>query len=102
MRSDDDLIEQIKRLGQHQALQAALQSRLPGMSESGSAGGGKVTVKLDGRGELQSVKIDPSLLDPKHGDELETLIVGAARLARGRIDKMIELELQKPAGDSDQ
>ena len=97
MRSDDDLIEQIKRLGQQQTRLAALQSKLSAMSESGTAGGGKVTVKIDGRGELLSVGIDPSLLDPVHKAELEAMIVGAIRLARSRIDTMIELEMQRLA-----
>ena len=98
MRSDDDLIEQIKRLGQQQAQLAALQSKLPGMNESGTAGGGKVAVKINGRGELLSLSIDPSLLDPAHKDELEAMILGATRLARSRIDTMIEFEMQRMAG----
>jgi DNA-binding YbaB/EbfC family protein len=98
VRSDDDLIEQIKRPGQQQARLTALQSKLPGMSQSGTAGGGKVAVKINGRGELLSVSIDPSLLDPACKTELETTILGAMRLARSRIDAMIELETQRLAG----
>ncbi len=96
MRSDDDLVEQIRRIAQQQARQLALQEKLPTMVQSGSAGGGKVSVKINGRGELLDISIDPSLLDPQQGAELAAMIVGAARLARSRIDKTIALEMSKP------
>jgi DNA-binding protein YbaB len=100
MQSDDDLLERIKRVGEHQARIVALQARLPSLVESGTAAGGKVSVKVNGRGELLAVAIDPSLLDKEHGTELEALILSAARLARTRIDQRIDLELGKPPNPS--
>jgi DNA-binding YbaB/EbfC family protein len=97
MQDDDDLLERIRRVGLHQARLVALQAKLPSMVETGTAAGGKVAVKVNGRGELLAVEIDPTLLDPSQGAELEALILSAARLARTRVDQSIDQELGKPA-----
>lgn len=77
-------------MAQLQARQAALQTSLPALVETGTAAGGQVNVKINGRGELLSVGIDPALMVASRREELEALIVAAARLARTRIDQAIE------------
>jgi DNA-binding YbaB/EbfC family protein len=52
----------------------------------GTAGGGAVTVKVNGRLEIQSVRIDPKVLADRDTELLEDLIAAAANsgLAKAR------------------
>lgn len=45
----------------------------------GEAGGGKVKVKVNGHQEIQSVTIDPSLIDASQAEMLEDLVLTAVR-----------------------
>jgi len=51
----------------------------------GIAGGGKVRVTMTGAGEVTSVRIDPSVVDPNEVDLLEDLILAALRDAATRV-----------------
>jgi DNA-binding YbaB/EbfC family protein len=50
--------------------------------ESLSVSRGPVTVTVNGLGEIQAVKIDPSAVDPSDVEMLEDLIVSASRDSR--------------------
>lgn len=71
---------------QMQGRLAAMQTELAGRTVTGSAGGGMVTVTADGRGQVRTIKVDPTLLA---GDVemLEELVLAAVS------------EVQKKAGD---
>ena len=51
----------------------------------GSAGGGKVTVAVNGSFEFQSVSIDAGVVDPADVDMLEDLVLAALRDAAAKI-----------------
>ena len=51
-----------------------------------AAGGGLVTVKLNGLGELLDVTIAPAACDPEDTESLSALIVAAFRSARQQVD----------------
>lgn len=53
------------------------QARLAETHVEGTAGGGMVTVTANGNGEVQSVKIDPAVINPDDGDMLEDLVTAA-------------------------
>jgi len=59
----------------------------------GSAGGGKVKVLMTGTGEVTSVRIDPSVVDPAEVDLLEDLVVAALRDAANRVAELAEQRL---------
>jgi DNA-binding YbaB/EbfC family protein len=48
---------------------------------SGTAGGGVVTAVVRGTGELESVRLDPSVLDPSDPEMVGDLVVAAVNLA---------------------
>jgi DNA-binding YbaB/EbfC family protein len=48
---------------------------------SGSAGGGMVTAVALGTGELESVRLDPSVLDPADPEMVGDLVVAAVNVA---------------------
>ena len=48
---------------------------------TGTAGGGMVTAVVRGSGELESVRVDPSVLDPSDPDMVGDLVVAAVNVA---------------------
>ena len=54
----------------------------------GSASGGLVKVEINGAFEMQSVKIDPSVVDPEDVEMIEDLIVAAYNDARNKAEEM--------------
>ena len=75
---------------QAQAMQQKLQdaqAELEHVEVEGTAGGGAVTVKVSGKGELKAINIDSSLMNPDEKEILEDLIVAAMNDARGKADR---------------
>jgi DNA-binding YbaB/EbfC family protein len=58
---------------------AEAQAELADAVVEGSAGGGLVSATVSGTGELLSVTIDPSAIDPQDAETLQDLIVAAVR-----------------------
>jgi len=75
-----------------QAKMAEMQEKLAEMEVSGSAGADMVKVTLNGKGELRSVSIEPSLLKPDEGEILEDLIVAAHNDAKARLESRVQEE----------
>jgi nucleoid-associated protein EbfC len=57
----------------------AAQEELAAAEVTGSAGGGLVTATVTGSGELRSMTIDPSVVDPDDVETLQDLVVAAVR-----------------------
>ena len=57
----------------------AAQEELAAAEVTGSAGGGLVTATVTGSGELRSVIIDPTVVDPEDVETLQDLVVAAVR-----------------------
>jgi nucleoid-associated protein EbfC len=70
------LMKQAQKM-QQQLLQA--QEQLAQTEVEGTAGGGLVTARVTGSGEVLSVKIDPKAVDPDDVESLEDLVVAAIR-----------------------
>ena|SRR6266568_631632 len=58
----------------------------------GSAGGGAVTIEMNGHHEVKSVKIDPEALDPEDVETLQDMMLTAFNQA---LEKAQELANQK-------
>ena len=74
---------------QAQAMQTKMtqmQEELAEMNVEGQSGGGMVKVTMNGKGELASIKIDPSLMKVEDQEMLEDLIVAATNDARHKLD----------------
>jgi DNA-binding YbaB/EbfC family protein len=70
------LMKQAQKM--QQQLQDA-QAELADAQIQGSAGGGLVSATVTGNGELLSVTIDPSAVDPADVETLQDLVVAAVR-----------------------
>ena len=76
------LLKQAQRM-QSQMVKA--QEELAKQEIEGSAGGGMVTLKLNGSGELQSLKIKSEVVNPAEVEMLEDLIVAAYHTALDKV-----------------
>jgi len=71
----------MKQAQKMQEQMLAAQEQLAAAEVTGTAGNGKVTVTVNGAGEVQSVSIDPSVVDPDDVETLEDLVLLAIREA---------------------
>lgn len=88
-------------MGQLQGMQEKMQAMQQSLAETevqGTAGGGLVTVTLNGKGTLQGVSIDPSLLKPEEAEIVEDLIVAAAQDAHSRIETIMQEKMKEVTG----
>ncbi len=81
-----------------QARMAELQERLAEVEVTGSAGGGLVSVTLNGKGEMRKISVDKSLADPDEMEVMEDLIVAAFNDAKARVEAHLQEEMSKLAG----
>ncbi len=69
----------MKQAQKMQQQMAAAQAELAAAEVTGTAGGGLVTVTLNGAAEVLSLKIDPKAVDPDDVESLEDLVLAAIR-----------------------
>ncbi|MEK7774096.1 MAG: YbaB/EbfC family nucleoid-associated protein [Deltaproteobacteria bacterium] len=74
---------------------AEVQKELAQKTCEASSGGGMVTAAVNGGQELVSLKIDPSVIDPKDVDMLQDLIVAAVNEGLRRSKQMVSEEMSK-------
>ncbi len=92
-------MKQILQMGQQmQARMGAIQEELDGREITASAGGGMVSATVDGRGEVQNLKIDPSVVDPGDVEMLEDLVLAAVSEAQKKAREAYEAEMKKVSG----
>jgi DNA-binding YbaB/EbfC family protein len=76
----------------------AMQAELDQIEVEGSAGGNLVTVKINAKGELKSVSIDPSLMKPDEKEIVEDLLVAAHAEARRKAEALLQEKMQALTG----
>ena len=89
------------QMAQFQAMQArfqAAQAEIEKKETEAGAGGGAVTVRVNGKHELVSVNIKPEVLDPEDVEMLQDMIVAAANEAMRQIDEIAEKEMGAVTG----
>ena len=72
---------------QAQEMQERLQKQMAELRVEGNAGGGMVTVVVNGAKQLQSLKIDPEVVSKEDVGMLQDLIVAAVNDAQRRADE---------------
>jgi DNA-binding YbaB/EbfC family protein len=71
---------------QAQEMQNRLQKQMAELRVEGNAGGGMVTVVINGAKQVQSVKIDPEVISKDDVEMLQDLIVAALNDAQRKAD----------------
>ena len=74
---------------QAQQMQERLQKQMAELRVEGNAGGGMVTVVVNGAKQLQSLKIDPEVVSKDDVEMLQELIVAAINDAHRKADEQL-------------
>jgi len=77
----------MKKMQKMQKEMMEAQEELNAKEFEGAAGGGMVTITLNGQREVLGVKLDPSVVDPEDVEMLEDLIVVATNEALKKIEE---------------
>jgi len=88
----------VKQATEFKSKMEAMQAELEQLEVEGVAGGGVVTVKLSGKGDLRGARIDDSLLKPDQKEILEDLIVAAHADARRKLETTLQEKMQALTG----
>ena len=84
---------------QAKALQDKLKQQLDEIRVEATAGGGMVTVKMNGNKAVTEVKIDPEVVDKSDVEMLQDLITAAVNEASRKVDQAAEREIGALAGN---
>jgi DNA-binding YbaB/EbfC family protein len=93
-----DMMNILKQAQDMQARMKKLQDDLEAMTITGTAGGGMVTVDVNGQGMLKRVKIDSSVVNPSDTEMLEDLITVAVSDAQKKAQERQQQEMGSLAG----
>ncbi|MBZ5556702.1 MAG: YbaB/EbfC family nucleoid-associated protein [Acidobacteriia bacterium] len=75
---------------QAQQMQERLQQQMASLRAEGNAGGGMVTVVVNGAKQVQSLKIDPEVVSKEDVEMLQDLIVAAINDAQRKADEQMQ------------
>ena len=90
-----------KQLQQMQAMQRkmeALQAEIEEKEMTTTAGGGAVTVTVNGKKEITSLQLKPEIVDPEDIEMLQDLIMVAVNEGIRQIEEMSNEEMSKLTG----
>ncbi len=88
-------------LQQAQKMQAdmlAKQEELEAREYEVSAGGGAVTIKINGKKQILAIDIAPEIVDPDDIETLSDILVAGVNEAIGRVESTANAEMEKITG----
>ena len=89
----------IKQAQKMQERMAELQAELDEREYDFTVGGGMITIKMNGKKEMQSIEIKPEVVDPDDIEMLQDLIVAGVNEAISSIEKTNNDEMSKVTGN---
>ncbi len=95
MKGIPNMNQILKQAQQFQAKMAKLQEELGEKTVEASSGGGMVTVVVNGKQELLSIKIDPEVIDSEDPEMLQDLILAAVNDGLAKAKNMVNEEMGK-------
>jgi DNA-binding YbaB/EbfC family protein len=93
-----DFLGLMKQAAELKSKMETMQAELEQIEVEGTSGGGLVTVRLSGKGEMKSVKIDDSLIKPQEKEIVEDLIVAAHADARRKAEALVQDKMKAVTG----
>ncbi|MGB6539832.1 MAG: YbaB/EbfC family nucleoid-associated protein [Xanthobacteraceae bacterium] len=93
-----DFLGLMKQAAELKSKMEAMQAELDRVEVEGTAGGGLVTLKLSGKGEVKAAHIDETLLKPDQREIIEDLIVAAHADARRKLEAVLQDKMQALTG----
>ncbi len=73
-----------------QKMQTKMQESLDALELEGTSGGGVVTVRMNGKKQLLSLKLAPEAITPDDAELMEDLLIAAVNDAGRRVDEEVE------------
>ena len=95
MSNPFDMFKQLQGL---QSRMGEMQEKLKGVRVTGSAGGGLVTIEMDGQMQVEKVTIAPEAVDPRDIPMLQDLVLAAVTDALDRLKEKIRDEVSQATG----
>jgi nucleoid-associated protein EbfC len=93
-----DMNKMMEQVQQMQSQMQKAQEELKHETVEATAGGGMVTVKATGDGEITEIKIDPKAIDPNDPEMLEDMVVAAVNEALRSAHGLVEAKLGPALG----
>jgi DNA-binding YbaB/EbfC family protein len=93
-----DMNKMLEQVQQMQSQMQKAQEELKHETVEATAGGGMVTVKATGDGEITEIKIDPKAIDPNDPEMLEDMVVAAVNEALRAAHGLVEAKLGPALG----
>lgn len=93
--SMNKMMKQAKKV-QEQIMQ--MQEELKDREIETSSGGGVITIKVNGRQEITSIKIKPEAVDPEDVEMLEDLVMAVVNEGIRQSQEMVSSEMSKITG----
>jgi nucleoid-associated protein EbfC len=90
-----NIVKQAKKM---QERMAKLQEELALRTVEASAGGGMVTVVVNGRNEMLSIRIERDVVNPQDVEMLQDLILAAVNEGMRKSQEMMTTEMSKITG----
>jgi DNA-binding YbaB/EbfC family protein len=85
-------------LTQFRQMQENLQKQVESVHVEASAGGGMVTVKMNGQKQLTEIRIDPEIFGGKDQELLQDLVRAAVNEAARRVDEELTSQMKSLTG----
>ena len=95
MKNLGNIMKQAQKM---QAQIAKVQEELADKTVEASAGGGMVTVVVNGKQEVLSIKIEPEVIDVQDTEMLQDLVVAAVNEGLRKSQEMVAEEMKKITG----
>ncbi|HKN60294.1 MAG TPA: YbaB/EbfC family nucleoid-associated protein [Candidatus Acidoferrales bacterium] len=85
-------------LSQFRSVQEKLEKQIDGIVVEASAGGGMVSVKMNGQKQLLEVRVEPDVFKGKDQEMLQELIMAAVNEATRRVDEELSKQVKDLTG----
>jgi nucleoid-associated protein EbfC len=85
-------------LAQFRQAQETLEKQIGEISVEATAGGGMVSVKMNGQKQLTDVRIEPDVFKGKDQEMLQELILAAVNEAARRVDEELSKQVKELSG----
>ena len=93
MAPQPDMNKMLQQVQQMQEQMAKAQDELARETVEASVGGGMVTVKATGSGEIVEIKISPEAIDPEDAETLEDLVLAGVNQALRNAQELMQSRL---------
>ena len=90
MNNFSELMKQAQKM---QAKLMEAQNKVNETTAEGSSGGGMVTIKINGKFEIQNLVIDPKLMTPEDATMVSDLVIAAYNDAKKKVEDQISSDM---------